>query len=55
MILELLPAFGRSVDHGGPAKPSTMEVLEDGLTGAHALENADYQNAIGYSFAKISY
>jgi hypothetical protein len=42
-----LPAFRRSVDHGGPAKPSPTEILQYGPTGFHALENADDQNAIG--------
>ena len=46
MLLEPLPAFGRSVDRGGAAKPSAMEILQYCPTGSHALENADDQNAI---------
>src|SRR5437870_10526046 len=46
MFLHPLSAFGRSVDRRGAAKPSTMEILQDGPTGSDALENADHQNAI---------
>jgi hypothetical protein len=46
MFLDPLPAFGRSVDRGGAAKPSPMEILQYGPTGSHVLENADDQNAI---------
>jgi hypothetical protein len=45
MFLDPLPAFGRSVDRGGAAKPSAMEILQYGATSSHALENADHQNA----------
>jgi hypothetical protein len=46
MFLYPLPAFRRSVDRGGAAKPSAMEIPQYGPTGSHALENADHQNAI---------
>jgi hypothetical protein len=46
MFLDPLPAFGRSVDRGGAAKPSAMEILQYRPTGSRALENADHQNAI---------
>jgi hypothetical protein len=47
VFFDPLPAFGRSVDEGGPAKPSPAEILQYGPTGFHALENAYDQNAIG--------
>jgi hypothetical protein len=46
MFLYPLPAFGRSVDRSARAKSGTMEILQYGPTGSHALENADHQNAI---------
>ena len=46
MVLDPLPAFGRSVDRGGAAKPSAMEILQDRPASSHALENADHQNVI---------
>jgi hypothetical protein len=46
MFFDPLPAFGRSVDRGGAAKPSAMEIVQYRPTGSGALENADHQNAI---------
>jgi hypothetical protein len=46
VFLDPVPAFGRSVDRGSPAKPSAMEILQYSSAGSHALENADHQNAI---------
>src|SRR6266496_93711 len=46
MFLDPLSAFGRSVDRGGAAKPSAMELLQYRPPGFHALENADDQNVI---------
>jgi hypothetical protein len=46
MFLDPRPASGRSVDRGGAAKPSAMEIFEHSPTGLRALENADHQNAI---------
>jgi len=46
MFLDPLPAFGRSMERGGAAKPSAMEVPQYGPTGSDTLENAHYQNAI---------
>jgi len=46
MFLDPIPAFGRSVDRGSPAKPSAMEILQYRAAGSHALENTDDQNAI---------
>ena len=43
MFFDPLPAFGRSVDRGGAAKPSAMEILQYRPTDFHALENADDQ------------
>jgi len=46
MFFDPLPAFGRTMDRGGAAKPSAMEILQYRPTGSQALENADDQNAI---------
>jgi hypothetical protein len=52
MFLDPRPAFGRSVDRGGAAKPSPMEILQYRPAGSHALENADDQNAIAIFLPK---
>jgi hypothetical protein len=46
MLLDPLPAFGRSIDRRGPTKPSAMEIPQYGSTCSNTLENADDQNAI---------
>jgi len=52
MFFDPLPAFGRSVDRGGAAKPSAMEILQYRSAGSHTLENADHQNAIALVWPK---
>src|SRR6184192_2908820 len=46
IFLDPRPTSGRSVDCGGAAKPSPMEIPQYGPTCPRALENADHQNVI---------